>query len=187
MVKLVGRSAIARFETMNVDLFLASTQEDWYPTYQFLRDEQPVYRIPGTDEYVISRYDDIAHVLRHQRTFPTGASKRRSAASQQVYDRGGWERITPLGTNPPIHRHYRALVDGLLNVSALRTWHPFIESSITALIDEFADDGHVEWIEQFASKLPATVITHMLGLPNSDLPQLRVVEFRLGVAIHSQT
>ena len=55
---------------MHVDLFSVETQEDWYPTYQYLRDEQPVYRVPGTNDYVISRYDDIMHVLRHQKTFP---------------------------------------------------------------------------------------------------------------------
>jgi cytochrome P450 len=158
---------------MNVDLYCAATQEDWYPTYQFLRDEQRVYRIPGTDDYVISRYDDIAHVLRHQRTFPTGASKRRSAAAQQVYDRGGWERMTPLGTNPPVHRHYRDLVDRLLTGEGLNQWRPFIESSISTLFDEFVPDGHVEWISQYASKLPSQVIAHMLGLPSTDLDRLR--------------
>lgn len=158
---------------MDVDLYHAATPEDWYPTYRFLRDEQPVYRVPGTDDYVISRYNDIAHVLRHQRVFPTGASKRRSPASQQVYDRGGWERMTPLGTNPPVHRHYRALVDGFLDGDGLLQWRPFIESSIAAIFDEFASEGHVEWIGQYASKLPSQVITHMLGLPNGDLDQLR--------------
>ena len=158
---------------MHVDLFSAETQEDWYPTYQYLRDEQPVYRIPGTDDYVISRYDDIMHVLRHQKTFPTGASKRRSVASQQVYDRGGWERMTPLGTNPPIHRHYRELVDHFLGGDGLEQWRPFIEQAIDELFATFVSDGKVEWIAQYSSKLPARVITHMLGLPKRDLEQLR--------------
>jgi cytochrome P450 len=161
------------FGAMLVDLFSAATQEDWYPTYQYLRDEQPVYRIPGTDDYVISRYDDIMHVLRRQKIFPTGASKRRSLAAQQVYDRGGWERMTPLGTNPPIHRHYRDLVDRFLGGDGLEQWRPFIQQSIDELFATFEDDGNVEWISQYSSKLPARVITHILGLPSSDLEQLR--------------
>lgn len=158
---------------MHVDLYRSATQEDWYPTYQYLRDEQPVYRVPGTDDYVISRYDDIMHVLRHQRTFPTGASKRRSPAAQQVYDRGGWERMTPLGTNPPVHRHYRNLVDPLLAGEGLERWRPFIVESIDDLLSGFEADGRVEWISQFSSRLPARVITRMLGLPRSDLDRLR--------------
>jgi cytochrome P450 len=78
---------------MDVDLFAPATQEDWYPTYQYLRDFEPVYQIPGTNEFVITRYDDIMHVLRHQRTFPTGSSKRRSEAAQQVYDRSAPTRL----------------------------------------------------------------------------------------------
>ena len=158
---------------MRVDLFSDETQEDWYPTYQYLRDEQPVYLVPGTNEYVISRYHDIMHVLRHQKTFPTGASKRRSPAAQQVYDRGGWERMTPLGTNPPVHRHYRDLVDHFLGGDGLDQWRPFIEQSIDVLFSEFEGDGHVEWIAQYSSKLPSRVITYMLGLPLEDLDQLR--------------
>jgi cytochrome P450 len=129
--------------------------------------------VPGTSDYVLSRYDDIMHVLRHQKTFPTGTSKRRSQAAQQVYDRGGWERMTPLGTNPPIHRHYRDLVDPLLGGEELERWRPFIEQSIDLLFREFERDGAVEWISQFSSRLPARVITGMLGLPLADLEQLR--------------
>jgi cytochrome P450 len=158
---------------MHVDLFSAETQEDWYPTYQYLRDEQPVYRVPGTDDYVISRYHDIMHVLRHQKTFPTGASKRRSVAAQQVYDRGGWERMTPLGTNPPIHRAYRELVDRLVGGDGLVQWRGFVEESIDLLFATFERAGQVEWISQYSSKLPSRVITGMLGLPLEDLDQLR--------------
>ncbi len=159
---------------MHVDLFDPATQEDWYPTYAELRDHRPVYRVPGTNEFVISRYDDIMHVLRHQRTFPTGASKRRSEASQAVYDRGGWERMTPLGTNPPVHRHYRALVDHFFTGDGLANVRPFIEQAIDEQLATFESAGHVEWNSQFAVPVPVRVITHMLGLPQADIARLKV-------------
>ena len=158
---------------MDVDLLAPATQEDWYPTYQYLRDESPVYRIPGTDDYVVSRYDDIMHVLRHQRTFPAGSSKRRSLAAQAVYDRGGWERMTPLGTNPPVHRHYRALVDHFFTGAGLARWRPVIERFIDEQFSSFERDGEVEWSSQYAVPLPVRVITHMLGLPEADIPKLK--------------
>ena len=158
---------------MDVDLTSPAVIEDWYPTYQLLRDEAPIYQIPGTNEFWVTRYDDIMHVLRHQKTFPTGASKRRSPAAQQVYDKGGWQRMTPLGTNPPEHRDYRNLVDHFLGGPGLAQWQPFIEQTIDELFTTFERDGHVEIISQYAAILPGMVITHMLGLPMSDLPQLR--------------
>lgn len=158
---------------MEVDLFAPETQEDWYPTYAWLRDEQPVYRVPGTDEYVITRYDDIMHVLRHQRTFPTGASKRRSEAAQQVYDRGGWERMTPLGTNPPVHRHYRHLIDHFFTGPGLAAWRPFVERVVDEQFATFERRGTVEWNADFAAPVPVRIITHVLGLPESDIPRLK--------------
>lgn len=158
---------------MDVDLFSPATQEDWYPTYEHLRDHAPVYRVPGTDDYVISRYDDIMHVLRHQRTFPTGASKRRSEAAQAVYARGGWERMTPLGTNPPVHRHYRDLVDRFFTGPGLDQWRPFVESVIDEQFATFERDGRVEWNRQFAEPVPVRVITHVLGLPQADIQRLK--------------
>ncbi len=158
---------------MDVDLFASATQEDWYPTYQYLRDERPVYRIPGTDDYVITRYDDIMAVLRHQRTFPTGASKRRSEAAQAVYDRGGWQRMTPLGTNPPVHRHYRALVDHFFTGPGLDRWRPVIGRYIDEQLSTFENDGQVEWSSQYAVPVPVRVITHVLGLPEADIPKLK--------------
>jgi cytochrome P450 len=158
---------------MDIDLFAAATQEDWYPTYQHLRDHAPVYRIPGTNDFVLTRYDDIMHVLRHQRVFPTGASKRRSEATQAVYDRGGWQRMTPLGTNPPVHRHYRALVDRFFTGEGLDRWRPFVERCADELLATFEHDGHVEWNAQYAVPLPVRVITHVLGLPEAEIPRLK--------------
>ena len=158
---------------MDVDLFDPATQEDWYPVYDHLRNHEPVYRIPGTNEYVISRYDDIMHVLRHQRTFPTGASRRRSEAAQQVYQRRGWERMTPLGTNPPVHRHYRNLIDHFFTGPGLENWRAFLEQIIDEQFATFERRGHVEWNRDFARPVPVRMITHMLGLPEADTPRLR--------------
>jgi cytochrome P450 len=158
---------------VDVDLSDPATQEDWYPTYTFLRDQCPVHRTPGTNEFVITRYDDIMHVLRHQRTFPTGASKRRSEAAQAVYDRGGWERMTPLGTNPPVHRHYRRLIDHFFTGEGLDQWRPFIEQVVDEQFATFERDGRVEWNSQFAVPVPVRVITHVLGLPETDIARLK--------------
>ena len=45
------------------------------------------------------------------------------------------------------------------------------------MIDEqfatFERDGRVEWNRQFAEPVPVRVITHMLGLPQADIPRLK--------------
>ena len=47
-----------------VDVFAAETIENWYPTYDLLRSECPVYHVPDTETYFLTRYQDIHQILR---------------------------------------------------------------------------------------------------------------------------
>lgn len=161
-----------------IDLYAPETQENWYPTYQKLRDENPVYQMPGSKIFVISRYQDVLHVLRHQEIFRTGTTAARSSQSTEIYKNTGWERITPLSVNPPEHRQYRDLVDHHFDASGSLRWLSFIESTVHELIDEFAGpgisaSGKTEFVQAFAIPLPVRAITRILGFPASDIPQLK--------------
>jgi cytochrome P450 len=170
-----ARSSLAHREAhmSDIDLFDPATQEDWFPTYRRLRDEQPVYRMPGTNIHVVTRYDDVLYVLRHQELFPTGSGSTRTAAAREVYETKGWARITPLSTNPPDHRNYRELVDGFFDAKGSLHWQPIIEATIADLLDEMQADGSADYVEAFALPLPVRVITRVLGFPATDIPQLK--------------
>ena len=47
----------------HIDLFNEETQENWFPTYKELRDEFPVYQIPGSKIFVLTRYEDVIYVI----------------------------------------------------------------------------------------------------------------------------
>jgi len=50
---------------------------------------------------------------------------------------------------------------------------PQVEKFANDLIDEFADKGEVEFIEEFCYPLPMMVITIVLGLPQEDLEDFK--------------
>src|SRR6187551_2587107 len=82
-----------------VDLFDPATQEDWLPTYDLLREEAPVWRMPGTDTFVLTRFDDISYVLRRTDVFRRGASESTpgrgmSARTHEIYVANGWPRVS---------------------------------------------------------------------------------------------
>ncbi|MEY4372195.1 MAG: hypothetical protein RL219_964, partial [Actinomycetota bacterium] len=52
-----------------VNLYDPATQENWYPTYDLLREEAPVWQMPGTNMFVLTRFDDIQYVLRRTDLF----------------------------------------------------------------------------------------------------------------------
>lgn len=159
-------------DAADVDLFDPVTQNDPFEAYRHLRDHAPVYRVPGTSMYVVTRYHDIVHVLRHQDVFPTGTGRFRSPRAVQVLTDHATSLATPLSSNPPEHRHYRALVDPFFSGRGAERWADLIDSTITELLDSMAPLGRCEFVSAFAEPLPVRVITRILGFPETDIAQL---------------
>lgn len=155
-----------------IDLYDPAVQEDCFSAYRRLRDESPVYRVPGTSMYVITRYDDVLHVLRHQEIFPTGGAVTRNRAALEIYSTKGWERMTPLSTNPPDHRRYRSLIDHFFDANGSALWESRIQNVIDELIDDFSGQ-RAEIVTDFALPLPLRIITDILGFCAEDIPQLK--------------
>lgn len=157
-----------------IDLFDPAVQEDWFPTYRRLQDDAPVFLIPGTNTYVVSRYADVMRVLRHQDVFPSGTGlTNRHAGAVEVYAQRGWDRMAPLSINPPDHREYRKLVDHHFSAVGSESNTEQIQSVIDSLIDGFAGDGRADIMEAFALPLPVRMITSILGFPDDDLERLK--------------
>ncbi|WP_395153625.1 cytochrome P450 [Ilumatobacter sp.] len=158
----------------DIDLFDPATQESWFPTYRRLHAEAPVFQIPGTTTYVVSRYADVMHVLRHQDVFPSGTGlTNRHAGAVQVYQDRGWDRIAPLSVNPPEHREYRKLVDHFFDATGSALYAETIQAVIDELIDSFLDDGQADFMQAFALPLPVRMITRLLGFPDEDIDRLK--------------
>ncbi|HJM28788.1 MAG: cytochrome P450 [Acidimicrobiales bacterium] len=166
-------------ETLDeVDVFAADTIENWYPTYDLLRSECPVYHVPDTQTYFLTRYEDIYNVLRQTDLFRRGAGKSRplitDKEAQDYFNENGWQKISVLGSNPPDHRRYRDMVDHFFSVKGAKKQTGLITDIAEQLIDNWIDDGEVEYVAQFAETLPAMVITVMMGFPLEDLPKLKI-------------
>lgn len=161
----------------DVDVFAPETIENWYPTYELLQDEAPVYHVPGTQTYFLTRYEDIVEVLRRTAVFRRGSGNARHLLKDDeargLYEREGWPKVLPLGFDPPKHRCYRDLVDHFFSVGGAEAQRPLIERLTNELIDDWIDAGEVDFMTQFATPLPARVIATMMGLPLDELPQLK--------------
>jgi cytochrome P450 len=162
-----------------VDLFDPATQEDWLPTYDLLREEAPVWRMPGTDTFVLTRFDDISYVLRRTDLFRRGASESTpgrgmSARTQQIYLDKGWPRVSYLACDPPVHRRYRELADPFFSVLGAEKQRGLITGIVNDLLDGIVAKGECELVQDFAIPLPVRVITTMMGFRVEDIPELKV-------------
>jgi len=162
-----------------VDFFHPGTQEDWYPTYDLLREQAPVWKMPGTNTYVLTRYEDIAYVLRRTDLFLRGASESTpssgaSSRIKEIYDTKGWPRRSMLGSNPPHHKKYRDIADPFFTPAGSERRRGLITGIVDELLDAMAPKGESEFVRDFAVPLPVRVITIMMGFDVADIPRLKV-------------
>jgi len=161
------------------DLFGPQAHKTWYQAYRELQEAAPVYKIPGLNMFMLTRYDDIAAVVRDSETFSNEREKHGGEPlllhpeARRVYEQRGWPKAFPLAVDPPEHRHFRSLVDHFFLGEALARTRPLIESIVDELIDELPDAGEIEFVSAFAEPLPMRVITTLLGLPLEDMPRLK--------------
>ena len=161
------------------DLFGPDAHRTWYETYRRLREEAPVYKAPGLNMFVLTRYEDIAAVVRDPETFSNererygGEPLLLHPEARAIYAERGWPKSFPLAVDPPEHKMFRALVDPFFLGAALERARPMVETLVDALIDGFEGQAEIEFVSAFAEPLPMAVITRLMGLPLEDMPQLK--------------
>jgi cytochrome P450 len=139
-----------------------------YPYYDALRAGPGPHRIHGTNHYVVSRYEQIAHVARHPEQFSNKKYWQSdddpdlaAIVSQQRFP------IEPalVDNDPPSHTIYRRIASRAFSPGRLREVEPAIRGTCEELIRGFAERGEAEFISDFCRPLPMRVVCDLLGVP----------------------
>ena len=146
-----------------------------FPYYATLRDEDPVHRLPGSEVYLLTRHADVHAALRRPQVF---SSLRPSLAAADpeiaAIEAQGWPTVPTLTNNdPPSHTTYRKLIKTWFTSSAVARREPGIRAVIDDLIDAFAGRGSVEFVDEFADRLPSYVVGDFIGQPRDMAPTFK--------------
>ncbi|HZB31282.1 MAG TPA: cytochrome P450 [Streptosporangiaceae bacterium] len=149
-------------------------EEDPYPGYARLRQEDPVCRVPlreGVDCWVISRYEDARAALADPRL---SRDPRVALPAWQEADRGRpVEDGAGLGEHlltrePPEHTRLRRLIADAFTQRRAQAMRPYVQEVADRLVDAIGPRGEAEIIADFAYPLAITVISEILGIPAAD-------------------
>lgn len=152
--------------------------ENPFEFYRLLREQAPVYPLPETNIFLVSRLQDIRQALKDTATFSSDFSHllqgpEPSPAAAEIYKDGYDQVDTLLTMDPPRHKVYRSLINKVFSAKRVEKMHSYIEQIVDELIDNFIEDGACEFIQQFATPLPVYVIADQLGVPRSDLSKFK--------------
>ena len=145
--------------------------EDPYPTYARLREEAPLYHNEELGFWALSRHADVMDGFRdHERLSSSHGVSLDPAASGP----NAWRTMSFLAMDPPMHGRMRGLVSKGFTPRRVAELEPHIREiarGYIARMIESTDD--VDFISDFAGRLPMDVISEMMGVPVADREELR--------------
>lgn len=154
-----------------------------YDVYRRMRQEAPVAFNPRTEQYVITRFNDVNELLRDKRL---GRSYLHIASHEEFGRPNDPEMLEPFWTlvrngmldrEPPDHTRLRRLVSKAFTPRMVESLRPGIETLARTLTEQLRDEtanGNVADLKKIlAEPLPVTVIADLLGVPESDRHHLR--------------
>ncbi len=141
---------------------------DPYPTYAWMRANEPIYWDEVNELWGISRYDDIVEI-----------EKRKDIFINSDQEKGGYRPNLPadnaiIGLDDPLHQKRRNLVSRRFTPRAANSWEDDIRAKVNRILDAVRDKGgSAEVINDVAAPLPAMMIGKLLGFDEADWPKLK--------------
>lgn len=150
-----------------------SVYTDPYPTYERLRDKDPVHWSPLLDSWVFSRYRHVDGILRDHKRFSNDTSKRGNPSHiDESFDLQSQPSM--LFRDPPDHTRLRALVSRAFTPAVVEGLAGHIRTIADDLLDQIDDPAGFDLMEAIAAPLPVIVIAELLGVPVEDRPQFQI-------------
>jgi cytochrome P450 len=162
--------------TVAFDPFEAGFVESPYEQYARLRADDPVHWSDLLEGWVLTRYEDVAFVLRE----PTisveldNASPTNFVATERArMIENGAKSDTLVLRDDPDHARLRRLLQQPFGIRAIDALRDMVRTRVDAALDRLIDQGHMDVISDFAYPLPVAIFCEMLGIPDEDSPRFR--------------
>ena len=163
-----------------VDPFDPAFTANPYPIYAQLRSTAPVRRVTlpdGRSVWLVTRYDDVASVLKDERFVKDWRNAPPPEQLAQVSPLPQEMTKLQIGNflfvDPPDHERLRALVSKAFTPRLIEQMRGRVQEVADALLDTVQDRGEMDLIDDYAYPLPITVIAELLGVPAEDRYKFR--------------
>ncbi|HUJ98438.1 MAG TPA: cytochrome P450 [Stellaceae bacterium] len=158
-----ARTAVAEplFNPLSPDFI-----RDPYPHYERLRTTDPMH-VTAHGNFLASRHSEVSLVLRDKRFGKDFVDRTVRRYGPKIMDEPIFRSMSHwmLQQDPPDHTRLRSLVVKAFTARRVEDMRPRIQEVVDKTIDAIIDRGHMDLIEDFAFRLPVTIICDMLGIP----------------------
>jgi cytochrome P450 len=150
--------------------------EDPYPYYKRLRDEAPLYHNSELGFWALSRHDDVLKGFRNSTTLSNKFGVSLDPASRGPH---ASRTMSFLAMDDPAHLRLRTLVSKGFTPRRIRELEPRVTEIAVTHLDTMMEKVRsspsetVDYVDEFAGKLPMDVISELMGVPEPDRTRVR--------------
>lgn len=148
--------------------------EDPYPYYRRLRDDAPLYRNDALGFWALSRHQDVLTGFRNSTSLSNKFGVSLDPASRGPH---ASKTMSFLAMDDPAHLRLRTLVSKGFTPRRIRELEPRVTEiavrHLDTMLEKAAGGETVDYVDEFAGKLPMDVISELMGVPEADRAQVR--------------
>jgi hypothetical protein len=139
---------------------------DPYPHYVRLRATDPMH-LTAHGSFVASRHAEVSLVMRDKRFGKDFVERTVRRYGPMIMEEPVFGSMSHwmLQQDPPDHTRLRGLVVKAFTARRVEDMRPRIQQVVDQTLDGIAGQGQMDLIEDFAFRLPVTIICDMLGIP----------------------
>ncbi len=167
-------STLAADTPLAFDPYDYEFHENPYPLYARLRAEAPIFHAEVDDLWVVSRHADVRSVFRDDEAF---SNRMGVALDATAWTLDAHKVMSFLALDGDEQTRVRKLVSAAFTPRRVRELEPQIqrlaEQHFGGVFAANAEHGEVDWITEFAGKLPMDVISELMGVPEPDRDEVR--------------
>jgi len=137
-----------------------------YPHYIRMREHDPMH-VNAHGAFVASRHADVTLVLRDKRFGKDYVERTIRRYGPKIMDEPVFRSMSHwmLQQDPPDHTRLRGLVVKAFTARRVEDMRPRIQQVVDQTLDRIIPQGKMDLIEDYAFRLPVTIICDMLGIP----------------------
>lgn len=137
-----------------IDILDPRFYDDPWDAYRWLRDNAPLWWDARNRLWVVSRHADVSHISRNQELYSAAQGVRPQVAAP----------MSIISMDDPEHTRQRRLVNKGFTPRMVRQLSDHIRELSNQIIDDIAERGECDFVEDFAIHVPLIVIAELMGL-----------------------
>ncbi|MEQ1882012.1 MAG: cytochrome P450, partial [Burkholderiales bacterium] len=152
-----------------------------YEAYSYMLSEAPVYYDESTDQYIVSRYEDIRKLVADSTAVNSNGANERLARAHKpasilarinkLFEEKGWPRAAPMGHyEGEDYRERRDLFERFLRASKVQEYDGTIQEIASGQAERLAAKTEADLVSEYCEQISLRVICRILGAPDEAIP-----------------